>query len=148
MRVPGYCTECRRPRSTVTARDVDVAMATMRHGSPVGVCDECRDAAQPSLFDQRPRARWSDPLTSHQAAASVTRMRRSQAAVLAVLREEGPATDEEIAARYRTPPRPMQSPSGLRTRRAELVEAGLVRDSGERRRLPSGRLGIVWEVTP
>jgi hypothetical protein len=34
----------------------------------------------------------------------------------------------------------------LRSRRAELVEMGLVRDSGKRVRLESGRYSVVWEV--
>ncbi len=39
---------------------------------------------------------------------------------------------------------PHQSPSGLRTRRKELVDAGLVVDTGRRGTLRSGRLSIIW----
>jgi hypothetical protein len=38
------------------------------------------------------------------------------------------------------------SVSGIRTRRAELVEAGTVYDTGETRPTISGRAAIVWDV--
>ena len=41
---------------------------------------------------------------------------------------------------------PEQSVSGLRTRRSELVKRGLVKDSGKKRKLESGRMAVVWEV--
>jgi hypothetical protein len=88
-------------------------------------------------------ARNTDPETSHAAASSVGDLRPRQVAVLDVLRRCGPCHDEAIAAFYTGPP---QSPSGLRTRRRELVDAGLVRDSGDRARLQTGRQSIVWEV--
>ncbi len=43
---------------------------------------------------------------------------------------------------------PDQSASGIRTRRNELVELGVIRDSGKREKLRSGRYGVVWEVVP
>lgn len=95
------------------------------------------------------RARESDPETSHAAADSITpdKLRASQRAVLNVLRlRGGKGTDEQIAESYTRGSWPAQSPSGLRTRRKELVEAGLVEDSGERVTLPSGRDSIVWRV--
>lgn len=100
------------------------------------------------------RARRTDPETSHEAAASVTGVTRKQAAVWGVILLYGPITDEAIAGRYaswhaKDPTQcPPQSPSGLRTRRAELVAAGLVQDSGLRRTLSSGRRGIAWQAFP
>lgn len=110
---------------------------------------------QLSLFDdddddsERAHARHSDPDTSHDAAASVTHLRRSQEAVRQVLATMPfGGTDEDIAWRYSlTPDTPLQSPSGLRTRRKELVKRGLVQNSGRRARLESGRQAIVWELT-
>ena len=107
--------------------------------------------AQLSLEGLLPRARRTDPDTSHAAADSVHDLRASQAAVLWVLTLlGGRATDEQIADAYTPdyPRRPQQSPSGLRTRRRDLVDRGVVRDSGERVRLRTGRQAIVWEVTP
>jgi hypothetical protein len=98
-------------------------------------------------------ARSGDPETSHEAAASLSAaaLRLSQEDVLFALRQlGGSATDTELLERYaelasREAVR-WQSPSGLRTRRHELVVLGLVVDSGERRRLASGRRAVVWEL--
>jgi hypothetical protein len=43
---------------------------------------------------------------------------------------------------------PRQSESGIRTRRKELVERGLVEDTGRRDILVSGRKSIIWKVKP
>lgn len=87
-------------------------------------------------------ARNTDPETSHEAAISVSGIRVSQQHILDALRSYGPATDEEIFPRLPVP----ISPSGARTRRAELVAMGLVRDSGARRTTATGRKTIVWRA--
>ena len=91
----------------------------------------------------KPRARSSDPQTSHAAAKQVEAVRQTQQEILDILRVYGPSSDEEIAlyARARST---YQSPSGLRTRRAELVDQGRVLDSGSRKLTQSGRQTIVW----
>lgn len=91
------------------------------------------------------RYRLTDPETSRLAANSLTqeKLRESQLDIIWVLENHGPLTDEEIFARL---PR-IQSQSGARTRRKELVDLGLVRDSGDRDRTASGRQTIVWELT-
>lgn len=99
-----------------------------------------------------PSARLSDPSTSHEAAASVADVRKSQAAVLGVLAFVGRSTDEQLVSEYamavETFPdtTPRQSPSGIRTRRHELVQQGLIADSGERVKMASGRYAVVWEL--
>jgi len=112
---------------------------------------------QEPLFDKRTEhARWterepraharrSDPETSHQAAASVKRMRESQMFILGLFRRHGGMVDDEliVVASGVLAGRKM-SVSGIRTRRSELVRLGMVRDTGKRRRLESGRLSIVW----
>lgn len=96
--------------------------------------------------DTRPVARRGDPETSHEAAASVTGLRESQAEVLGVIRRRGPMTDEEVLKVLSDRSERPWTPSGARTRRSELVTAGLVRDSGRRKRLPTGRRSILWEA--
>jgi hypothetical protein len=91
-------------------------------------------------------ARRGDPETSHEAAASVTGLRDSQAEVLGVIRRRGPMTDEEVLKVLRDRGERPWTPSGARTRRSELVTAGMVRDSGRRKRLPTGRRSILWEA--
>lgn len=102
---------------------------------------------------QAPVARTTDPETSKDAAASLSRdkIRETQANILEVLERYGPSCDEEIAIYFQQLASlqdwPRQSPSGLRSRRAELVSAGLVKDSGERTKTASGRQTIVWELS-
>ena len=98
------------------------------------------------MIDTIPRARSTDPQTSADAARSVTSLRPKQYAVLKVLGLCGEMTDERLIACYETFDLPKQSPSGIRTRRHELVAMGLVRDTGERRKMSTGRMAIVWEA--
>ena len=89
-------------------------------------------------------ARRTDPETSQDAAASV-RVTEGQAEVLDFFMMWGPMPDhlmvsmaEGISTR--------QSPSGLRTRRAELVTKGLLVWAERWVRLPSGRRARVWRI--
>mgnify|MGYP000364252033 CR=1 FL=1 len=96
-----------------------------------------------------PAARATDPATSHQAAASVQNVTATQSAVLRLL--TWPLTDEELVDQYynlaSVGGAPNASPSGIRSRRAELVARGLVQDSGERTKLSSGRQAIRWTAS-
>lgn len=95
--------------------------------------------------EPRPRARGSDPATSHAAAASVVNLSDTKRRILDILTSE-PSTDFEISARWHANGFPTISDSGLRTRRSELVDAGLLLDSGSTRPGPSGRAYVVWTV--
>ena len=89
------------------------------------------------------RARTTDPMTSHLAADSVDNITETQRYILRCLKL--PRTDVELLSaytNYKTAPR--ASESGIRSRRAELVDRGLVVDTGRRVRLDSGRFAIVW----
>lgn len=101
-----------------------------------------------TLFDSpAAHARATDPATSHEAAASISRahVTAAQDAILISLRMRGPMTDEAI---YEVVSKLIQiSPSGCRTRRAELVDAGKVIATGfgETAR---GRKCQIWSAVP
>lgn len=90
------------------------------------------------------KARRSDPGTSHEAAASVSGLTEAQGAVYALLSERQ-RSDEQVYALLVAKDYPI-SPSGARTRRSELVDMGLVEDSGEHYLTGAGRKTIVWRV--
>jgi hypothetical protein len=92
-------------------------------------------------MNAEPHARNTDPDTSRQGPKTV-RIAGHRLEVLALLRQR-PRTDEQLVACLSG----QMSASGARTRRAELVRAGLVRDSGERRLNSSGRKVILWVAT-
>jgi hypothetical protein len=66
----------------------------------------------------------------------------SQQQVLLTVAVYGPLTDEGML--YHLQRNYPMSPSGARTRRAELVARGLVYDTGKRETLASGRKAVVW----
>lgn len=98
-----------------------------------------------------PHARLTDPSTSHEAAASVSNVSKTRSVILSLL-ELSNMTDPQLVDAYNHMVSisagivPAASDSGIRSRRAELVDAGLVKDTGKRVKLPSGRNAIVWQV--
>lgn len=96
----------------------------------------------------QPRARRTDPQTSHDAADKVKHITRVQTVILLILWAKGPMTDPQIAEHYHeqvaSGSAPNHSESGLRTRRKELVDSGYIVATGEKRRLDSGRYAQVW----
>ena len=110
-------------------------------------CDEYRPAVIYS--NTTPRARTSDPETSHHAAGTVTQLAvtRTQNLILEALRGHGPLTDEELCRRLADAQAEAVSVSGVRTRCSELVTAGRVVDTGERKPTRTGRSAIVWGVS-
>lgn len=92
-----------------------------------------------------PFARLTDPATSHEAAESVSNVSETQKYILKALNH--PRTDPDLAEAYlNLKGAPKASLSGIRSRRAELVAKGLVKDTGDRVKLESGRRAIVWAV--
>lgn len=91
-----------------------------------------------------PHARTTDPETSHAAARSVKNLTEIKIKILEVL--ETPQTDHDLVFNIRATTDWLVSESGVRSRRAELVQAGLVEDSGSRVKLPTGRYAIVWRT--
>lgn len=115
---------------------------------------------EPTLFDTledaplaevvpigQARARRTDPETSHLAAATVETVTTADAVLMAFILH-GPMADFELedyyGEVYRLYKWPRQSPSGIRSRRSELVTGGMLFDTGRRIPTPSGRLAIVW----
>lgn len=88
---------------------------------------------------QRPYVRQD---TSIEAAGAMTNA-RAESIRLSVLTELRlrPQTDQELAERLGV------SGNTIRPRRIELVESGMVRDSGERRLTKAKRKAIVWEAS-
>jgi len=60
----------------------------------------------------------------------------------------GPMYDQSLVQQYQDHGEgyPQQSESGIRTRRRELVDQGVLEDSGEKVVLQSGRKSIVWRI--
>lgn len=98
------------------------------------------------MRERRARARYSDPETSWDAAKALGDLTEAQLDVLTIIVEGGEMTDYEI--RQRALDRGMrQSPSGLRSRRDELVKVGLVEWTGSTRPKPdTGHQSRVWRA--
>jgi hypothetical protein len=92
-------------------------------------------------------ARHTDPLTSHEAADSVSRVTDTQEAILKLLVR--PMTDEELLTAYAwanaAGDAPRASASGIRSRRHELFDRGLVCPVGYSL-TASNRKALVWSV--
>ena len=95
-----------------------------------------------------PIARHDHPDTSHDAAKSVTRRTVNAviSRIMTTLYSYKELTDEQIWAYIKHAV--SASPSGVRTRRNELVKAGLVEFTGQKSFTKSGRMTRVWTLTP
>lgn len=91
------------------------------------------------------KVRRNDPDTSWDAAVSQApdKTRRLYVAIHRVLLARGPMTDDELLHSFDTL-RFTHTPSGVRSRRKELAEAGWVRDTGDKRPSNAGSPSIVW----
>jgi hypothetical protein len=107
-----------------------------------------RESASLPLFEQA-HARNSDPITSHKAAATVVNIGPVREKIIHIL-TNCPRSDEQIAERYFFCVEkfgwPKCSPSGLRSRRSELVSMGFVESCGTGKTL-SGRDCQIWRAT-
>lgn len=98
--------------------------------------------SDPPLLDYIARARTSDPQPSHAAAASVKHITEAQDLIQHFLKSYGPMTDEQIYPLVKH----VCSPSGARTRRAELVALGKIAAHSESGRTQAGRRCTIWAV--
>lgn len=108
------------------------------------------------VVDGAPHARREDPQTSHTAAESARPVASEvRAHVLEAIREAGRDAglhgliDEELVALFAARGWP-GTPSGIRTRRRELVDSDppLVVETHYRRNTATGRTSIVWAPAP
>ena len=92
-----------------------------------------------------PKTRANDPATSFEAAASVKNISETQRVILNLLRF--PMTDKDLCREYWDAwykgKAPMASDSGIRSRRHELVELGLIETCGTVK-AESGRNMHIW----
>jgi|SRR5882757_1673553 len=102
----------------------------------------------PGEDDLFAHARRTDPQTSRDAAASVQNITTAHSQILGILRGMGPLTDEQIYQHMTLDLLARISESGCRSRRSELVNMVMVRDTGERRLTKTGRKSIVWGIRP
>ena len=95
-----------------------------------------------------PIARLTDPKTSHEAAQSVRNISATKLVILDLLTRS--FTDEDLIDRFYSRVEvglaPLASPSGIRSRRAELVRDGFVEAVGFAK-TASGRNTLVWRAT-
>ena len=100
----------------------------------------------------QPRARSTDPQTSHDAAKKVRGVSAVHSTILMILWQRGPLTDPQIAEYYyervADGSAPMHSESGLRTRRKELVDMGKISPAAWKEKLSTGRYATVWAWEP
>jgi hypothetical protein len=137
-------TACEEQESkTAVGRSADIQQLPQSHRDrPMGIGCEPRAMTSPAIHAT---ARSTDPETSHESAEAFTEQRLTeiQTAVFELFTVRRRLTDEEIedALSVKYP-----AFSTLRKRRTDLVQMGLIRDSGERRFNRNRRRMIVWEI--
>lgn len=93
-------------------------------------------------------ARKSDPKTSHAAAARVRGLTTTQYFIMEIFEMNEGLTDDELIAAYNHSYRLVHpaSDASIRSRRAELVYALQLRDTGVRRPSKYGEPATVWDI--
>ena len=104
-----------------------------------------RPAIHSSFGDDSPRARRSDPITSHESA-DTNDVSKSIGWVLGILREKGPLADFQIE-NFSKLRKLHFTGQRLRTARAALVRKGLVESTGIYRMTRNNRRAIVWQLS-
>ena len=105
-------------------------------------------AAQPDLFSV-PRAKWSDPSTSKEAAASIPleRISETQKRVIEVFRfNDWEMSDERLVELYLQYWPNSATDQSVRSRRGELVRKGKIFNTGKRTVTKYGRSAVVWRL--
>lgn len=92
--------------------------------------------------EQHPSVRVNDPDTCREPSEFTMSKGRALALAAHAVHDGSGLTDFELATLTNT------SQTSIGKRRKELVEAGLVIGTTERRPSPSGSPAIVWQITP
>lgn len=88
-------------------------------------------------------ARATDPQTSHDAAAKVSRRAdKLRQSVLDAFRQRGDMIDEALIALF-----PNEADSTIRGTRSRLVKEGVLADKGERRQNSRGNSMTLWGIS-
>jgi hypothetical protein len=100
------------------------------------------------INDDSARARYADPLPSHQAADSNFNRAEVEATVHRMLSDR-PMTDAELTTAYfATDGLPDAHYDSPRKRRSDLTGKGIVVSTNQTRPSPSGRHATVWGIAP
>jgi len=93
-------------------------------------------------------ARSTDPITSHEAGESITYKTATeiQKNILVLFMKHKTLDDKTLLKYYRGAFDSEVADSSVRTRRHELVEAGLIKDSGLKIKQRNGRRAILWAI--
>lgn len=91
------------------------------------------------------RARTGDPDTSHEAARSVRNIHASHRTILDLFRKYGPMSDEALLYAVADEGLTM-SPSGVRSRRSELVALRRLEATGRYTDTQAGRRTTIWDL--
>ena len=103
----------------------------------------------PLLFDDSPRARFTDPLTSHHAADQSSKfLSVMKQRILHLFEVKGPMTDSELRDSYMVAAAmsgwELTRPDTPRKRRSDLSNDGYLVATGETRENKFGSLEQVW----
>lgn len=93
-------------------------------------------------------ARSTDPITSHEAAESITYETATniQKKVLEIFQIYKTLDDKSLIRHYRSRYDSEIEEGTVRSRRNELTKAGLIEDSGLKIKQRSGRRAILWAI--
>lgn len=125
---------------TQTAGLYAIQLSAFTHGMEQFYTDSVPEvgSASPRILHFQP-----DLSVASAVAELPEKTKRLCQAIYLVLRARGPLTDEELSALL-TEKNFEHTPSGLRSRRAELTAAAWLRDSGEKRPTKAGNLAVAW----
>ncbi len=130
---------CATPRDSKIVKDAIARYdaAKLRERNREAAANQGEMFARPDV-PSRPYVQQDTSIEAAGSYSAATAQRTRSAVLTQITRR--PSTDEEIATAL------SMEGNSVRPRRIELVERGLVRDSGDRRLTKAKRNAIVWEL--